>query len=272
MLRPISFILLCLLVSRVNAQIETDRPDFTESPNVVPKGALQIETGFIYERDRFYMESPMQSPPEVTTSNITLNTTLFRYGLTDRVELRVNYSIDRFKIEKYESIVLPDPSLFDPLKGLSSTFVGIKTNLYRSERVSVGLLSHLYLPSLRTGDYSKSANERIAPEMLIPCSIEITERFGIAFQYGLTWNGMNADITNSYTLALGFGLTDDLSFYLEPFGYILNGEDLHLINGGFTYLLNDDVQLDLTGGLGLSEDAPDYFLNCGLSLLLQKRS
>jgi len=33
------------------AQIETDRPDFTESPNVVPKGALQIETGFIMEND-----------------------------------------------------------------------------------------------------------------------------------------------------------------------------------------------------------------------------
>ena len=39
--------LLLLVSTSLVAQIETDRPDFTESPNVVPKGALQIETGFI---------------------------------------------------------------------------------------------------------------------------------------------------------------------------------------------------------------------------------
>ena len=48
-----SLVMLLLLVSTsLVAQIETDRPDFTESPNVVPKGALQIETGFILENDK----------------------------------------------------------------------------------------------------------------------------------------------------------------------------------------------------------------------------
>ena len=41
------------------SQIETDRPDFTESPNVVPKGALQIETGFVLENDKIVTSNPL---------------------------------------------------------------------------------------------------------------------------------------------------------------------------------------------------------------------
>jgi hypothetical protein len=40
------------------------------------------------------------------------------------------------------------------------------------------------------------------------------------------------------------------------------------VNGGFTYLVNDNFQLDLTGGFGLNDEAPDNFISCGASFLL----
>ena len=163
----------------------------------------------------------------------------------------------------------PADSAFDPINSMSPAFVGIKTNLFKSEKVSIGLLGHLYLPGLATENAQASF---VAPEFLIPCTIDITDRFGIAFQYGLSWDGETPNPTTSYTLALGYGITDALSFYVEPYGFLTNsGDELHLINGGFTYLVNDNIQVDLTGGFGLNDIAPDNFIGCGASFLIQKK-
>ncbi|MDB4160978.1 transporter [Bacteroidia bacterium] len=264
-------ILLLLVSSSLVAQIETDRPDFTESPNVVPKGALQIETGFILEND----ERNFCGTTE-TNRNITVNTTLLRFGLSERVELRFNWanSISNVGVETNPTVALCNENIGNyrrdtSFSGFSTSFIGFKTNLYKNDRLSIGFLGHLYIPELATGDFSKIKGQKIAPEFLVPLTYDITSRFGIAIQYGLSWDGFTPNPTTSYTLALGYGLTEKLSFYVEPYGFLTNaGEELHLINGGFTYLINDDFQIDLTGGFGLNEAAPDNFVNCGASFLL----
>jgi hypothetical protein len=40
----------------------------------------------------------------------------------------------------------------------------------------------------------------------------------------------------------------------------------HYLNGGFTYLVSDDIQLDLRAGFGLSDAADDFFAGPGLSI------
>lgn len=259
--------LLCVLSLSTYAQIETDRPDFTESPNVVPKGALQVETGFILEND---LASSSTSMLETKSQNITLNTTLLRFGLTENIELRLNTSVDRSQTQVSNPMGGVSGPLSDTVfKGLSTSFIGFKTNLYKNDKMSIGFLGHLYIPELASGDFAKSIDQKVAPEFLIPLTYDITDKFGIAVQYGLTWDGFTPNPTTSYTLALGYGITDALSFYVEPYGFLTNnGDELHLLNGGFTYLVNDNFQLDLTGGIGLNEAAPDNFLNCGASFLL----
>lgn len=247
------------------AQIETDRPDFTESPNVVPKGALQIETGFILEND----ESSFRLgglEGHNSAKNVTLNTTLIRYGISDRIELRLNWSYNKSEYKTIHPLINSIPVT---INGLNPVFIGSKVNLIKKEKISVGLLSHVYLPWAASDSFQASF---IAPEILVPVSIDITDRFGIAFQYGLSWDGETPNPTTSYTLALGYGITDQLSFYVEPYGFLTNsGDELHLINGGFTYLINDNIQLDLTGGLGLNEPAPDNFIGFGASFLIEKK-
>jgi hypothetical protein len=91
----------------------------------------------------------------------------------------------------------------------------------------------------------------------------------MAAQYGINWDGFSPNPTTGYTLAFGYAITDQLNCYVEPYGFLTNnGEELHLVNGGFTYLVNDNFQLDLTGGFGLNEEAPDNFISCGASFLL----
>lgn len=267
-----SLVVLLLLVSTsLVAQIETDRPDFTESPNVVPKGALQIETGFILEND-YSAKEQRNCKIQLSERNFTVNTTLLRYGLTKNIELRLNTNYSISKVGNMNDILILDsthnPNL-DDIEGFQTPFIGFKTNLYKNDKLSIGFLGHLYIPELASVDFMKANGQKIAPEFLIPLTYDITDKFGIAVQYGLTWDGFTPNPTTSYTLALGYSITDKLSAYVEPYGFLTNnGDELHLINGGFTYLINDDFQVDLTGGFGLNEAAPDNFVNCGASFLL----
>jgi len=248
------------------AQIETDRPNFTSSPNVLPKGALQIETGFVLEKNKESVGG-IGGPSTLTQRNLTVNTSLFRFGLTDKVELRLYTAVNSNQLLVESGLVIPDTTI--KTSGFQTSFIGFKTNLYKSDKMSIGFLGHLYIPELASGDFAKIDGQKIAPEFLIPLTYDITDRFGIAVQYGLSWDGFTPNPTTSYTLSLGYGITDKLSAYVEPYGFLTNnGDELHLINGVFTYLINDDFQVDLTGGFGLNEAAPNNFINCGASFLL----
>ena len=45
---------------------------------------------------------------------------------------------------------------------------------------------------------------------------------------------------------------------------------LHAADAGASLLLADNLQIDLFGGVGLTPNAPDYFVNAGLSLRLPR--
>jgi hypothetical protein len=66
--------------------METDRPDFTESTSVVPKGHVQLETGYTYSRNvREGVQSAHRFPEALLRAGV----------IGDRVELRVGLSYSR---------------------------------------------------------------------------------------------------------------------------------------------------------------------------------
>jgi hypothetical protein len=69
---------------------------------------------------------------------------------------------------------------------------------------------------------------------------------------------------------LGYSLTDTVGAYTEWFVFIPSGADTarteHYFNGGFSYLISNDIQFDIRAGVGLSDAADDYFLGTGLSI------
>ena len=63
-------------------------------------------------------------------------------------------------------------------------------------------------------------------------------------------------------------LTDRLGTYFEYFGFYPNADDMdaaHSMNGGFTYLITDNLQFDIRAGFGLNEEADDFFTGAGFS-------
>jgi hypothetical protein len=67
--------------------IDTDRPNQTESVNTVPKKWLQFEAGFDYQKN------------DDVSQKFLLPTLLNKYGLSNRIELRLITTINRKSIK-----------------------------------------------------------------------------------------------------------------------------------------------------------------------------
>ena len=103
---------------------------------------------------------------------------------------------------------------------------------------------------------------------------------------GLGWNvgiesgsepspdgGRSTLTTAIYTLAAGFPASDRVGFFVEAFGDVplsADGDPAHLLDGGVTYLVRPNLQLDAAVGAGISDAAPDWFAAVGFSVRLPR--
>lgn len=248
--------------------IETDRPGFMENPNVVPKGLMQFETGFMIQDDNVQKvwNSESQKFERAAFRTTTLNSGLIKYGLNAVAELRFAYAMES------ESIVIGRESdimesYFKPL------CLGAKINLYKNDQVSLGFLTQLYV--LKERSYpSYDLKLMIAPEFLIPVNFSLTDDLGLGFQLGMSWPESYPEPTAMHAFTLSYQWLDALNTYVQTYGYFTGdtGPDYRDLrfNGGLLYKANNKCQFDLSAGLGLTEEAPDCFIHLGFSYLFAK--
>ena len=213
----------------------TDRPDQTESAITIKENYLQIETGTLLE-----------NTPDITSW--VLNSTLFRYGITDKLELRVVNELisDSFKNTDIN------------ISGRSDVELGIKYNLINSA-IQLAYLSHIILP---TGSDNFSTNQ-YGWSSIMCFSHSVAS--GIDFGYNLGYHLIaKTEDSVTFTYAIGFSLSEKIGFFSEIYGSYdgVNNWSTHYDNG-FTYSAKDNIQLDISFGTGLT-DGPNFY-SLGLS-------
>lgn len=227
----------------------TDRPDATESPNIVRKGFLQIETG------GFYTESGEDS---FKTKETVYNTTLLRYGLLDNLELRlgIDYLTTEFEVN--------GERVGERLNGTSPLLLGAKIAIAEEKgwMPKIAVLGHLSLPFSAASDYKP---ENTGLDFRFSFDHTLTDRSGIAYNLGAKLDAGNPEIAYIYTLAYGYDLSSKIGVYVELYGdFPEDTKANHNWDAGFTYLANDDLQFDLTFGSGIT-DGQNLLLSAGLS-------
>lgn len=198
----------------------------------------------------------------------TFPQTLLRYGFAENLELRLEYGG-----YIWENAVGSRAGATDS-DGSGDLAVGFKLKL-RDEKgwlPETALLSHIGLPAGRT----PFSSERFDPDYRLSFSHTLSDRLSFGYNLGQAWiteedAGGDRDTRHEflYTAALGVGLTDELACFVEFFGDIptgSNGGPANSFDGGFTYLMADNLQLDISSGVGLSDDADDWFIAAGLSV------
>lgn len=234
--------------------IVTDRPDQTEAPVLVPKGGLQVETGFMMEKDDNLI---------LKSTNYTYNTTLIKYGINENFELRfITEYLDEKTFDRVESTE-------QSLKGISPIALGVKIKIAEERGIwpQAALIGHV---NMRTGSEAFKP-QYTAADFRFTFAHTLSDKFSLSYNAGAEWDGESPEASFLYTLSLGYAATDKLGMFIETYSFFPEGEKPdHRFDGGLTYKITNVVQADLSAGLGLNEKAPDYFLSAGLSFRLFK--
>lgn len=236
-------------------ELITDRPDQTESSAVLPKGFLQVETGAFFETVK---------ADGIETESKTFNTTLLRYGLLENLELRLGFDF----MEQTRSIY--GKKLADVSSGFSPLLFGAKVSITEENGIlpEIGLLGHLSLPFSASKDYKP---ENTGVDFRFAFSHTLNDRSGISYNLGAAWGNDTHEASYVYTIAYDTGITDKLGVFIELYGDLPEKNKAnHLWDMGFTYLIKDNIQFDISGGTGISRNIQDVMLSGGISFRLPK--
>lgn len=233
----------------------TDRPDFTEASSTVGRGIAQLEFGYTYVDDKSGTER---------TQLHSYGEPLLRLGvLADWFEMRLAL----FPLERRTTI----GGVQDATGGLSDLYLGTKLALTPQEGFlpEMALIPQMFVPA---GSRAFTSNQ-LEPGINWIYSWEINDVLSTGGSTQANRRRDEADdafvrIAQSWTIA--YSLTDRLGAYTEWFSLIpVDAAADHtqsFFNGGFTFLLNDDVQWDIRAGVGLNDAADDFFMGTGLSI------
>lgn len=237
------FAIIFLLPASAAAQdISTDRPDQTEAPFVIPQKTIQLECGFLHEKNG-------------RLKNAEIPSLLWRFSLSEVMELRlitthVNNNIRNGKHE------------YD---GLEPVQLGFKIKVCEEKglRPNVGYIQHVAIKWLASDNLEASA---YTTHFRFAAQHTLSNRINLSYNAGMAWEPGRSYADFIYTLATGFSINDKLSAFAEIFGTLPEKESaIHNFDGGLTYLLLPNLQLDISAGSGFKNSAENYFLSTGIS-------
>lgn len=268
------FLILLIIIStlQIKAQglddIITDRPDQSESAVTVPKGFIQIELGGVYEKDKTEHMFPLLVPAK-TTESISAPSALIRWGILNNIELRLGIeTIFQKSDDGYSSTTQPYYEKW--VSGIAPMEVGAKFRLFdeKNARPEAAFLASITIPVFDNA----FKTQHLGAELRLAMANTLSEKLSVSYNVGAEWDGEdNTNPTGLYTLAFGVGIDKKLSMFAEIYGFVRNGvEPDHRLDGGFTYLVSRNVQIDISGGYGITEIAPDFFIGAGVSFRLPK--
>lgn len=229
------------LFAQTLPSIQLDRPDQTECPFITPKKYIQIENGFTIENRTNNLKSYIYP------------STLWKYGVNEKFELRlITEIVSERNSGKVES-------------GISPIVVGFKTSLFEEKGIlpKTSFIGHITTSKIGS---KKFQTEYIAPSFRFTMQHTITEKISLAYNLGAEWNGENPQQTYIYTLTTGISLTNKIGCYLELYGFISDdNKPDHRIDGGITYLINNDFIADISSGFGIKKSELKNYVSLGIS-------
>lgn len=229
--------------------ISTDRPGQGTPPGLMVPGVPQFELAA-----QVAWEGLGEGSPLLTTTSLPLS--LLRVGVFERMELRVSTEL--------RSLSPSSAAGGGDAIGLAGIGFGAKLGI-APQQGAIPELSALVTMTAPIGEEAFRP-AHIAPSFLLLARSGLDERFALVSNLGIAWNGGDAVPTGLYTFAVTAALTSKLGAFAEIYGAMSPpGPPAHAVDAGLSLLLGSVVQLDLSGGLGLSAPAVDAFVNVGLS-------
>lgn len=92
------------------------------------------------------------------------------------------------------------------------------------------------------------------------------DNWTLSYNLGARWDGIHPRATFLYTLSVERSVNNRLSLFMETYSFFPERSmPDNRMNAGVMYKINPLLQLDFSGGLGMSDNAPDFFVSAGVS-------
>jgi hypothetical protein len=228
------------------SELVTDRPDFTESTQVVGTGVFQFENGFTVGREH-------------GVRSLTGPETLIRIGLSKRLELRLGgagYLSERTG----ES---------DKIRGLTDFELGVKIHVFEQSRFRPAL-SIIPLISMPTGGANFSSRG-YDPTVKLALEKDLMRGFTLGGNLNLssfqTPEGRFRQ--TAFSASLGHELGAGFGAYWEVFGFSpweKGGAAAVIVNTGISHGIGKRAQVDVRVGRRITEAGPDWFFGMGMAI------
>ncbi len=239
-------------------EIGTDRPDFAESSAVVGKGRFQIETSLAGLRDS----------AGGSRTRLTGTPTLLRYGIADTVELRL-------ETDGWQRSTVTDTAtgLRVREKGAADASLGLKWHVRDGdEKAGSAALAWLLHADIDSGS-AAYRGQGVRPSLRLAMEWELDDEVSVGLMPGLLLDrreGGGRYAVGIAAVTVSKGWTERWHSYLELAGQRLaskkNGGSVVTLDVGATYLLTQDVQLDLGVSFGTTRYTPDFAWTTGVSI------
>lgn len=235
----------------------TDRPDFTEASSTVGRGVVQLEGGYTY----FY-----DSDAAGSTKRHSFPEALLRVGvLADWFELR-------FGQNYVEETTTQFGASRSVATGAEDLYLGFKLGLTGQEGIlpEMALVGQATVP---TGSDDFTSDETLPGlNWLYGWEVNDWVATGGSTQANRALDDTTGDpfLEMAQSWTINYTLTEPLGAYTEWFVIAPDGADTNptenYFDGGFTYKVTNNLQLDVRGGVGLNEAADDYFVGSGFAV------
>lgn len=238
--------------------IQTDRPDFVESSDVVGAGHFQIETSVAVSHD---------AEDGVKTRERSFPT-LLRVGLNDTVELRIETDGPI-----YQRVHEQATGLTTHAHGMADVALGLKWHMRDGDEErgtpGIGWLLHVDMDS-GSGAFR---GQGWRPSLRMVAEWALPHGYSVGVMPGLYQERDDEDkayVGGIFAVVVGKALNDQWRVFGELTGEALttprHGGNVVTADAGAAVLLGKDIQLDCAFAKGMSRHAPNQAWTLGLSV------
>jgi hypothetical protein len=225
--------------------IAPDRPDFTDSTEVVGHHVLQVETGLRLDQN------------DATTRQVTTPGMLVRVGLGSRFELR-------FADDGFISQTVRTPLGHVRTNGQSDVEVAAKVKLLTGDRLQVSLLPFVSLPTashgLGSGGYDPGLKFAWAKDL--PRGVGLSGNVNASSSTTATGRSWSREVS----VSAGHSLGGPWGVYWEAYGSADGGGCVCAVDTGVSLAIGTNSQIDVEAGRGIGNHAQNWFIGAGFSV------
>ena len=229
--------------------ISTDRPGQATSTDIVEPGALQMELGVQYQPAR-----------DQRTPDLSLPQLVLRWAPLTWLELRLGENTSVYTQRRTGA-------------GTSTTSeITLATKArFVEQRDAVPTLGALLELDIPLGTSGVATNS-VDPSLTFLAAWDLTTDWSLDANLGLSGPSQGIHDTTRVLqidpiLSLEWSASERLGLFVEWFSSVkVNDEPTQRsTDGGVTYLLSDNLQVDVAAGVGLNAAAPDYYVGAGFA-------